>query len=345
MEKDRKKLHAAVVAVALAAFSLSTMAWCVNCELAFEHASGAKSLVLSRITPSWLYGAFSVVAVDLSTVSTFLPMLLTGFVAWAMLRRHRQPDKPLPWWVSSDQVPFFRGFAPFCFWSGLGGTLYGLIIGLPAGDVALHDALSNLILGFKTSIFSSLSGLVCAGLSVPISAIFSRYVFPREQPPSLGETIDALRRDFDRFRDTINDTVAPFQQLAELIGIMSVDIEGCAKQIRNVGQTVKVEWFQDVVQQLLNANSDLSDMNATSRSQLDLANRVHEFLQTKCNEAEMRDDTRARAQSEQHEEIRVVISSLVNAMRLDRESLGHGLCEIGRNLVPRNGESRKGARL
>ena len=161
----------------------SVVAWIVNVEIGLQailqHPTFLKSLI-----PGPIFRAFTPYGADLSTVTTFVGVLvflypiLHGFKIIGT--ETNDPEKL----SHMDPDPYPSQFVLFMVLLGLAGTLYGMLIGLQVsgvgamaeGEVAGGDivlSIKNLLNGISTAILSSLAGLVGAFIAAsPITRIF-----------------------------------------------------------------------------------------------------------------------------------------------------------------------------
>jgi len=332
----------ACLALVAAAFLISFLAWLVNVELAIEYASAPTHSLLGRILPRGVYDVAATVAVDMSTVSTFLPMLLLGFIASGLWWKLSSAGDTRPMWADVDCVPFPAHFPSFCFWCGLGATLYGLIIGLPdqqpnGEPIAVQEALATLIVGFKTAVISTLVGMACAGVSIAVSSCFRKYLFPPVDPPTLAATIDAVRQEFDELKSVVISVVRPFSQLHEFVLQTAAQFESCAGRMKDLQNTVGIVWFQQVLQQL-------ADHNATAAAQIKSTDQIYEFL-LKCQGDALSQKERDDVEGKRHDELIEVLSEalatqLAERLRFSR-GLHEGLTDLADRLRPSNNGSPK----
>ncbi len=183
-------------------------AFAVNLELALRvFFPGA--VWLEGHLPAAGFRRLAVLALDLSTVSTAVPVLLLAFPlaqGWRVLRRPAD-DREFPRTLSA--APYPPHFAFFLVMLGLVGTLHGLWIGLRASGVAelggaapspetIQAALDRLMSGTATAILSSLVGIIAAFFAAkPIPWLFRRLVGIEQEDSrrSLAETLEQLTRD------------------------------------------------------------------------------------------------------------------------------------------------------
>src|SRR5947209_1861491 len=139
----------------------SGLAWLVNVDVALSYFGVVGGLGLQRILPGRIYDAFAALAVDLSTLSPIIALVVFGVPAWVGLRLMLKPGQPLPSWVSPGWTPYFRGISQLCIGLGFQGTLVGMMFGMPTGvgqgsSVARTQMmLDSLLSGFQTAIVSS----------------------------------------------------------------------------------------------------------------------------------------------------------------------------------------------
>lgn len=180
--------------------------WLINLDVALRAVDSQLALAV-RIGPQWLIDWAESMAVDFSTVSTLVPLLMFLFPLIMSLRIiSKQSSNPeyihsLEWDPYPPQFPFFLVML------GLTGTLYGLFIGLGVSGVAelgeatadtIRETIDRLLDGTATALLSSLVGLIGAFLAArPLTWIFRRVagVPSAEDHQPLSETLAVLNRD------------------------------------------------------------------------------------------------------------------------------------------------------
>lgn len=196
----------AVVCLALVIPSLA--AWLVNLNLAIKMAAPGWVSVIPE-TPTGLLKLLVSLSGDLSTISTFVPVLLFAFPLIQSVRILRRPHDDTASIHAMEALPYPAHFPFFLVMLGLTGTLYGLWIGLSVSGVSamaksmpsaedLPVVLERLLDGTATALLSSLMGLIGAFLAArPFPFLFERAAClePVEEERSLAETIDHLTRD------------------------------------------------------------------------------------------------------------------------------------------------------
>lgn len=197
-----------LVGVCAALLVPTVIAWLVNLELAIKVFAPSWK-VLEYVLPGWLFRAGMLLAADLSTVSTLVPLLLILFPliqGSRAMRGHLHVPAPA---TGNEWMPYPPHFPYFLVMLGLFGTLYGLLIGLEVSGVegfiayrpttdSISSSLTRLLAGTATAIWSSLLGLIGAFLAAqPIPWVFRR-IIGVVQPPetvSLADTIHSLTAD------------------------------------------------------------------------------------------------------------------------------------------------------
>jgi hypothetical protein len=189
-------------------FVVSLVVWLLNVEQAFS-AAGVHCVLVSGLLPESLVNKLLPLTVDLSTITTLVPVLLFVFPFFMGMRllykqkrdagyRHRIVYDPYP-----PHFPFFLVML------GLTGTLYGLLIGLSSSGVdeiaaavpsadSIRETVDRLLAGTATALLSSLLGLVGAFLAArPFTWWFrSMAGIPEDEGNrSLSETVSGLVRD------------------------------------------------------------------------------------------------------------------------------------------------------
>ena len=186
-------------------FITSLIAWIVNIELGLE-AILRNPTVLKSLIPGFLFRAFTPYGADLSTVTTFVPVLVFLYPILHGVKiigtetndptklRHLDPD------------PYPSQFVLFLVLLGLAGTLYGMLVGLQVSGIGTIEeagatgagvvlSIKNLLAGISTAILSSLAGLVGAFIAAsPLTRIFywAACVEEEEQEIDLVEALKNL---------------------------------------------------------------------------------------------------------------------------------------------------------
>ncbi len=182
------------------------LVWLVNLDVALR-AVNSQLAGLSSLGPQWFTDWAKSLALDFSTVSTMVPLLIFLFPMIMSLRiMAKQTHNPeyvhsLQWDPYPPQFPFFLVML------GLTGTLYGLFIGLGVSGVAelgeatadtIRETIDRLLDGTATALLSSLFGLIGAFLAArPLTWIFRRVagVPAAEDHQPISETLAVLNRD------------------------------------------------------------------------------------------------------------------------------------------------------
>ncbi len=206
---NRESRNMALVAlVCLACLPPALLAWLVNLELAVRVWS-PQCLLLERILPPGWFAWCAAVSIDLSTISTLIPLLMLMYpLVQAVRILRRLPANPaFAHALEADPYPAHFGF--FLVMLGLAGTLYGMFMGLyvsgvpelareaPTADT-IRLALERLLAGTATALISSLAGLVGAFLAArPIPWLFRKLagITPAESRRTLTETVESLTAD------------------------------------------------------------------------------------------------------------------------------------------------------
>ena len=203
----------------------TTVAWLVNLELAIKIFAPSWKL-LEVILPTSIFRICVLLSVDLSTVSTLVPVLLFLFPLIQAVRAGRGQLPASAPATGNEWMPYPPHFPYFLVMLGLFGTLYGLLIGLEVSGVegfiayrptndSISQSLTRLLAGAATAIWSSLLGLIGAFLAAqPVPWLFRRLIGV-EQPPetvSLVNTIHALTMDLRGLAEAsreFRNTLAP----------------------------------------------------------------------------------------------------------------------------------------
>ncbi len=244
------KLHG-FLAISSAATVAALIIWLVNLDVAFGQLF-AVHLGLRRVLPRALFDPLALLAVDLSTVSTGVFVLLAYFPSRGAYRVLRaRAGRPGASTTDLAQVYPAR-FPFFATMTGLGGTLIGMWfalepaglnvaqIGTGAGSDQSQHVMDRLLSGTATALLSSLWAMVVAYLAAhPIPIIF-RYICGavprtelRESAQKLTETLSAMGAVAARqittlaaFGEAVQKTCP--SELAALLGGTRVAIERLA---------------------------------------------------------------------------------------------------------------------
>ncbi len=183
------------------------LAWLVNIETAIQ-AFRPDWTPLGALFPR-MAGAFAITALDLSTVTTFVPLLMLLFPIVQSIRIVRRVDADPAFAHQLDADPYPPHFGFFLVMLGLAGTLYGLLICLNISGVSslaesapsansIRTSLDRLLAGTATALLSSLVGLIGAFLSAkPIPWFFRKLagIEADESRRTLSETVERLTED------------------------------------------------------------------------------------------------------------------------------------------------------
>lgn len=217
----------------------STLVWLVNLDVALRIHYPTWQGVQSWL-PAVGYGGLLDYCDDLSTISTFIPMMLCLFplvLAWRVFRWGSDAPERLLHEVYDPYPPHFPFFLVML---GLAGTLYGLLIGLDVSGVStlggegmspekIQQTLDQLLGGTATALLSSLVGLAGAFLSArPLTWLCHRAV-------SMPTDAEAVSLE-ETFRDLIQDMEAlgkASQHFREQLGGSSLqDLPEALEQIQ-----------------------------------------------------------------------------------------------------------------
>jgi len=289
MSKTRKLPLTAVCTISFILLIPATIAWLINIESAIRIFSPSQNL-LENILPNTIFTIFDKISLDLSTVSTFVPllMLLFLFVQTFRVLRRLKTDPAFAHQLESDPYPPHFGF--FLVMLGLAGTLYGLLIGLDISGVSdlaekapsadsIRTSLDRLLAGTATALLSSLVGLIGAFLAAkPLPWLFRSItgIEADESKRTLTETVERLTEDM-RGLSKASRTFAAHLRPESLDGLFArLDrqesaIDELQKKVSDAvdhlaqiktGQTEtnvklqKIESLEDAVKALLNSNKD-----------------------------------------------------------------------------------------
>lgn len=256
-----------VIGVCAALLALTVIAWLVNLELAVKVFAPSWKF-LEVVLPKWIFSPGVMLSVDLSSVSTLVPLLLFLFPLIQGIRalqgRLRVPAPA----TGNEWMPYPPHFPYFLVMLGLFGTLYGLLIGLENSGVegfiayrpttdSISQSLTRLLAGTSTAIWSSLLGLIGAFLAAqPIPWLFRRLI-GIEQPPetvSLAHTIHSLTMDLRglgeasrEFRKTLAlEAVSGFFQKLDGLEIVLRNLTGAVEHTTSAIEKLNEERLQEL---------------------------------------------------------------------------------------------------
>lgn len=184
--------------------------WLVNLEIAIRVFAPGWQRLETLLPASW-FSFGQLFAVDLSTISTLVPVLLFLFPLVQGWRVWRQQAHDSEFVNNLEADPYPPHFAFFLVMLGLVGTLYGLMIGLdlsgvadlagePLSQDAIRRSLDRLLGGTATALLSSLVGILGAFAAArPMAWCFRRAIGikPDVRRRGLSETINRVTGELD----------------------------------------------------------------------------------------------------------------------------------------------------
>ena len=184
------------------------LAFAVNVELGLRVFWPGCGLV-EGLLPGALFRQLARFSVDLSAVSTLVPLLMLAFPLVQGLRILRRKPLDAAFIRNLKADPYPAHFAFFLVMLGLVGTLHGMWIGLRTSGIdavaaqsgspeAIQETLDRLLGGTATAIISSLVGIVAAFFAArPVPWLFRRLIriAEEEQRQTLSQTLETLNHD------------------------------------------------------------------------------------------------------------------------------------------------------
>lgn len=188
----------------------SVVLWLVNVQVAVQVFIPQVDL-FERVLPTRWFVVAKWLSADLSSISTFVPLLLLSFPFVQGIRmlqlRKRQEVTDVDW----EADPYPPHFAFFLVMLGLVGTLYGLMVGLdlsgvsdlagePLSQDSIRQSLDRLLGGTATALLSSLVGILGAFAAArPLAWIFRRAagLHTEARRHSLSETVMHLTGELE----------------------------------------------------------------------------------------------------------------------------------------------------
>lgn len=158
----------------------SILAWIVNIDVAIVEITKAAGPIF---VPAFLYNALEPLCGDLSTVTTFVAVLVFFYPIIHALKFMGADSTNSSRLRALDPDPYPPQFVMFLVLLGLAGTLFGMWIGLRVSGIEglgagaqasnVTESIGQLLQGISTAILSSLAGLVGAFIAAsPITRIF-----------------------------------------------------------------------------------------------------------------------------------------------------------------------------
>ena len=231
-------------------------AWVVNVEIGMRTIFPGWKL-LESILPSFIYDSFLIFSDDLSTISTFIPLLLILYpfvMGWKILKLKAEHEGALS---KLEHDPYPDNFPFFLVMLGLVGTLYGLLIGLDVsgvksiGDDAdspdrIKNALDQLLGGTSTALLSSLVGLLGAFLAAkPMTAVFQwAACLPKVESVGLGETLEGLISDMKSLSDSSREfserlKSTHVQEVSTTLSEIRTEMTGLRQELAHTNQIIE----------------------------------------------------------------------------------------------------------
>jgi hypothetical protein len=231
-------------------------AWVVNVEIGMRTIFPGWKL-LESVLPSFIYDSFLIFSDDLSTISTFIPLLLILYplvMSWKVWKLKAEQEGALS---KLEHDPYPDNFPFFLVMLGLVGTLYGLLIGLDVSGVKsigedadspdrIKNALDQLLGGTSTALLSSLIGLLGAFLAAkPLTAFFHwAACLPKVESVGLGETIEGLVEDMKtlsnssrEFSERLNSTHV--QEVSTTLSEIRTEMTGLRQELSHTNQIIE----------------------------------------------------------------------------------------------------------
>lgn len=226
--------------------------WAVN----FVTMTGAKTSETTTITHGcfrWLDWS----AVDLSTVTTFIPffgfaLITLGF--WRMYRNTAQMD---------DDFPFFRTYDRINISLGLIGTLIGIII------IGFYDldkvTMGDLMMCLHTALFSTLIAVTWVFIIVLLfTKPFMRWWYERLNDIAPQDSFD------DHFLDRLEQSAASIRrelnQSSDVLKIFSANLSQASAPVTELTQMLKdstSHFHKGIVEPLLQLQRSQADQSTT----------------------------------------------------------------------------------
>ena len=194
--------------VCLLLFSPAALFFLVNLEIAIR-VFVPSFVAIPALLPESLRAMGVALSVDLSAISTLVPVLLLAFPLYHGARILRAGERAQDIIREMKADPYPPHFAFFLVMLGLVGTLYGMMIGLGGSGVStigeagltresVQETLDLLIQGTATAILSSLVGIIGAFIAArPVPWMFRQLTGISEEGSrrTLSDTLNELTHD------------------------------------------------------------------------------------------------------------------------------------------------------
>ncbi len=351
MINDTGKRRVRLVSVAVISFLFfvpALIAWLVNIHVAIQTLAPRWRGLLGA-DPTGIADFFVFLSGDLSTISTFVPLLLALFPLVQSLRILKRSGDDTAYVHAMEALPYPAHFPFFLVMLGLTGTLYGLWIGLGVSGVSamtesmpnaadLSSSLERLLDGTATALLSSLLGLIGAFLAAkPLSYIFewAAGIDPVAEEQSLAETIEHLTRDLKSLSAASRDLSANLTPEAVIgamdsISAMEQAVRGQTELLRGVVQHVEsMTAVQNEGVEHLKKLDGIADIVSKSGGRFDrVADILEQIAVTERQAGETMNSVLKEIQAERHESIeqltalRASVERESDAARKGRGKLG-----------------------
>lgn len=241
---------------------------------------GTQNLELLLLIHGMPYLVIDIITVDLSTVTTLLPLLTAGFITFGIMKLYGKTSAKLDI-KEKDKVhfPFWSTYKTTFVQLGLVGTLFAFIIAFSqartpaeATSVAATDML---LAALGTALWSTFSAILLAFAICPVIEIPFRKAMNRGsdngENNSVDKDIESISNTFNTLREKISLTNSAFDNLAGAIKNL-----GGADELEKFMRTVK-KALSDLDIKLLQLRQDNKNV-VTSLS--DLEKRISNLVQT-----------------------------------------------------------------
>jgi len=307
--------------------------------------------------PTALFAWGAQCSVDLSAVSTFIPVLMLAFPLIQAIRILRRDPLEASFIRNLTSDPYPVHFAFFLVMLGLVGTLHGMWIGLRTSGIdtvgaqagspeAIQETLDRLLGGTATAIISSLVGIIAAFIAArPVPWAFRRLIRiqAEEQRQTLSQTLEHLNRDLTALGTSARAWKSEMERISP--AALPEKLDAIIAKLNDVNTSIAKQdahWqgIQAGQQTLIDRVSCLTPITEQVTAQtLALKELVHAV--TSMREAQDRAETRwtgllqpiADQQRQVADQLRLLselLARTADEQRIDRASLKRALAEFAK---------------
>ena len=327
-------------------------AWLVNTELAVRVFRPQFSL-MSSLLPASVYSVLAHLSLDLSTVSTFVPLLMLLFLLVQSSRIMLRRSSWQTFAAGLDAAPYPQHFGFFLVMLGLAGTLYGLLIGLDISGVSelagktpspdsIRESLDKLLAGTATALLSSLVGLIGAFLAAgPLPWLFRKAtgIGIGTTDRNLSATVEQLTLDLQSLSAASRDFTGQLQTeslrgLTDRLDAQQKTIDNIREQtVATVAALASIQTVISETNQRLDRLQSLEEICRAVLEGIETGNSGRDRMLTQTTRTNTLLEQLANGSEESRRELRQQLEKLVETVQQGQESATRGSRAVQRALA------------